>query len=360
MKSSNTSLVLRVCRADGTSQGGFQWPLEVGAEVVAPDWKNTTACGNGLHGWLYGQGDHSCVSYWADDAAKWLVLEVESAGIVMLDGKCKFERCIVRFVGNRTAAAAYVIEHEPQSSNVAVIGASLRVGAKQSGLVGALGTLTGGDHSTLTGGEYSTLTGGEYSTLIGGYGSTLTGGEYSTLIGGYGSTLTGGDHSTMTGGDYSTLTGGYGSTLTGGDHSTMTGGHRSTLTGGDHSTMTGGHRSTLTGGDHSTMTGGHRSTLTGGDHSTMTGGDGSILTGGDHSTMTGGDGSILTGGDHSTMTGGDGSILIGGHRSELRIRYWDSAADRYRTAIAYVGEDGIKPNTAYKLDDNHQFMEVSK
>ena len=248
MNSSNTSLVLRVCRADGTSRGGFQWPLEVGAEVVAPDWKNNTTCGNGLHGWLYGQGDHSCVSYWADDAAKWLVLEVESAGIVMLDGKCKFERCIVRFVGNKTAAAAYVIEHEPQSSNVAVIGASLQVGAKQSGLVGALGTLTGG------------------------YGSILTGG------------------------DYSTLTGGYGSTMTGGDYSTMTGGRRSTMTGGDY----------------------------------------------------------------STLIGGDGSTLSGGHRSELRIRYWDSAAERYRTEIAYVRENGIRPNTAYKLDDNHQFMEVSK
>ena len=232
MNSSSTSLVLRVCRADGTSQGGFQWPLEVGAEVVAPDWKNNTTCGNGLHGWLYGQGDHSCVSYWADDASKWLVLEVESAGIVMLDGKCKFERCIVRFVGEKTAAAAYVIEHEPQSSNVAVIGASLQVGAKQSGLVGALGTLTGGDRSTMTGGDDSILTGGRRSTLIGG--------EYS----------------------------------------------------------------------------------------------------------------ILTGGNRSTMTGGD--------YSELRIRYWDSAAERYRTEIAYVGENGIKPNTAYKLDDNHQFMEVSE
>ena len=217
-----TSLVLRVCRPDGTSHGGFKWPLTVGAEVVAPDWKNNTTCGNGLHGWLYGQGDHSCVSYWADDAAKWLVLEVESSGIQMLSGKCKFERCIVRFVGDKAAAADYLIEHEPQAASVAVIGARLQVGAKHSGLVGALGTLTGGYRSTLTGGDYSTLTGGDYSTLTGGYRSTLTGGDYS----------------------------------------------------------------------------------------------------------------------------------------ELRIRYWDDEAARYRTAIAYVGENGIKARVAYRLDDNHQFVEV--
>ena len=34
--------------------------------------------------------------------------------------------------------------------------------------------------------------------------------------------------------------------------------------------------------------------------------------------------------------------------------------DRINDAIAYVGEDGIKPNVAYKLDDNHNFVEANK
>lgn len=33
--------------------------------------------------------------------------------------------------------------------------------------------------------------------------------------------------------------------------------------------------------------------------------------------------------------------------------------DRINAAIAYVGEDGIRPNVAYKPDDNHQFVEAS-
>ncbi|MEL5850144.1 MAG: hypothetical protein U7M05_12415, partial [Candidatus Igneacidithiobacillus chanchocoensis] len=71
---------------------------------------------------------------------------------------------------------------------------------------------------------------------------------------------------------------------------------------------------------------------------------------GDVSTITAGRDSILTGGIYSTLTAGDGS--------ELRIRYWDNNADRYRTKIGYVGEDGIKPNTPYKLDDKHEFVEA--
>ena len=146
------------------------------------------------------------------------------------------------------------------------------------------------------------------------------------------------------------LTGGNRSTLTGGNRSTLTGGYGSTLTGGYGSTLTGGYGSTLTGGNYATLTGGNRSTLTGGNYSTLTGGDGS--------TLTGGDGSTLTGGDGSTLTGGYGSTLTGGNYSTLQIKWWDHAAFRCRIATAYVGENGIEANTAYKLDDNYQFIKA--
>ena len=227
-----TSLVLRVCRPDMAAYGGFVWPSDVGATVEAPDWRNDNDCGHGLHGWLYGQGDHGCVDHWAKAGAKWLVLEVETDSIVMLGGKCKFPRATVRFVGAKHDAAAYLIAHEPRAASVAVIGARIDVGDGGSAMAGALSTLTGGDGSTLTGG--------------------------------------------------------------------------------------------------------YRSTLTGGDRSTLTGGDGSTLTGGDRSTLTGGDG------------------------AELRIRYWDAKADRWRTAIAYVGENGIKTGVAYRLNGKHEFVEADQ
>lgn len=152
-----TSLVLRVCRADMSSRSGFSWPADVGAEVSAPDWKNNKECGNGLHGWLYGQGDHSCVSYWEDAEAKWMVLEVPSADIVMLDGKCKFPSAVVRFVGTKSAAADFILANEPQALNVAVIGACLKVGDGEVVLVGSLGTATAGNSGTATAGKSGEL-----------------------------------------------------------------------------------------------------------------------------------------------------------------------------------------------------------
>ena len=152
-----TSLVLRVCRSDGTSHGGFQWPMEVGAEVIAPDWKNNAGRGSGLHGWLYGQGDHTCSDHWMHEGARWMVLEVESSGIVMLGGKCKFERCVVRFVGDMADAADYVAKHEPRAAGAVIIGACKQVGDNASAIVGAMGTATAGYRGTATAGEAGEL-----------------------------------------------------------------------------------------------------------------------------------------------------------------------------------------------------------
>ena len=142
----------------------------------------------------------------------------------------------------------------------------------------------------------------------------------------------------------------------GGDRSTLTGGYGSKLTGGNGSKLTGGYGSKLTGGNGSTLTGGDRSTLTGGTCSTLTGGDRSTLTGGYGSKLTGGKYSALTGGDRSTLTGGDDSKLTGGNNSTLIIQYWDK--NKFRIAIAYVGENGILPNVKYKVNDKGKFIEI--
>ena len=288
------SLVLRACRADLTSRDGFSWKNK---HVKAPDWSSAPKCGGGLHGWLNGQGDPDAWGHQDDD--KWLILAVKTSTIVNLGGKVKFPSARKLYVGSKVETASLLASILP-------------------GVPIMFANLTGGDRSILTGGNYSTLTGGNYSTLTGGYGSTLTGGGCSTL--------------------------------TGGHRSTLTGGHRSTLTGGDRSILTGSYGSTLTGGGCSTLTGGYGSTLTGGGGSTLTGGNGSALTGGDRST--------LTGGDCSTLTGGNDSTLTGGNYSTLQIKWWDHVASRGRIATAYVGEDGIEANTAYKLDANYQFIKA--
>jgi hypothetical protein len=280
-----TSLVLRVCAPDMTSRGGFKWP-GVGETVSAPDWKANSECGAGLHGWLYGQGDHGCVDYWQQAEAKWLVLEVRSADIIMLGGKCKFPSAVVRFVGTKSEAADYIVAHEPRAASVDVIGLVRLVGDKQSTLVGALGTATAGEGGTATAGEGGTATAGYRGTATAGEGGTATAGYRGTATAGYRGTATAGNYGTATAGNYGTATAGYRGTATAGE-----------------------------GG-----------------------------------TATAGEGGTATAGNYGTATAGEGG--------ELRIQQWDSKSDRYRTRIGYVGEDGIKAETKYQLDDAGKFVEV--
>ncbi len=201
-----TALVLRTCSADMTSYGGFQWPNEVGAVVEAPDWKKNYECGNGLHGWLFGQGDHGCSSSINEEGAKWLVVEVILSDTIALGGKVKFPRCTIRHIGDKASATQFLEENEQRAKDVAVIGACRQVGEKSVVQVGALGTASAGNEGTASAGYKGTASAGE--------------------------------------------------------------------------------------------------------------------------------------------------------KGEIRIRYWDKKAERYRTVIGYIGEDGLEPNTPYKLDDNRKFVKA--
>jgi hypothetical protein len=302
-------LFLRTCNSDGTSYGGFKWNLEIGGITEAPDWNPELECGGGLHGLLHGKGDGENLDHSKDSL--WMACEALGP-IVDLENKIKTSKAKTLFVGDLKGATDFLIG----------------AGCNPSEVVGAF--ITGGDSSKIIGADWSTLTGGDDSIITGGRWSTLTGGRWSTV--------TGGDNSIITGGNWSTLTGG--------NYSSVTGGEYSTLTGGNWSTLKGGHWSTVTDGNYSSVTGGDYSNVTGGKYSTVTGGNGSIVTGGYHSTVTGGDGSTVTGGEYSTVTGGDGSILS--------LKWFDGK--RTRIVTAYVGEDGIEPNVAYKLDDNGKFV----
>lgn len=151
--SQETALVLRTCSADLTSHGGFQWPDKIGAVVEAPDWKKDNKCGHGLHGWLFGQGDHDCSSTVGDTDAKWLVVEVDLSDLIALGGKVKFPRCTIRHIGDRASATKFLIANEPRAAGVEVIGATLQAGDKDLCQVGAYGTATAGNWGTATAGE---------------------------------------------------------------------------------------------------------------------------------------------------------------------------------------------------------------
>ena len=128
-------LVLRTCRPDMSSYGGFRWPES--GPVACPDWSPRPVCGQGLHGLLWGEGDGALLS-WAPEC-RWLVVEVTAADVVELSGKVKFPAGVVVFCGDRLEATTYLSEH----------------GGAGRAIVG--GTATAGDGGTATAGVGGTL-----------------------------------------------------------------------------------------------------------------------------------------------------------------------------------------------------------
>ncbi|WP_205870440.1 hypothetical protein [Pseudomonas aeruginosa] len=230
--SQETALVLRTCSADLASHGGFQWPDKIGAVVEAPDWEKDNKCGHGLHGWLFGQGDHGCSSTVDDADAKWLVVEVDLSDLIALGGKVKFPRCTIRHIGDRASATQFLIANEPRAAGVAVIGATLQAGDKELCQVGAYGAATAGDKGTATAGYKGTATAGDWGTATAGDKGTATAGNWGTA--------TAGDKGTATAGYKGTATAGNWGTATAGDKGTATAGYKGTATAGNWGTATAG------------------------------------------------------------------------------------------------------------------------
>lgn len=80
---------------------------------------------------------------------------------------------------------------------------------------------------------------------------------------------------------------------------------------------------------------------------------------------TGIHGSASATGDHgsASATGREGTALSfhiaeAGENGTIIIKWLDDKSNRFRVRVGYVGEDGIKPNTKYRLNDKHEFEEV--
>ena len=58
-----------------------------------------------------------------------------------------------------------------------------------------------------------------------------------------------------------------------------------------------------------------------------------------------------------TATAGDCGTATAGDRGTIQIKYYDG--NRYRFAVGYVGEDGIEPNVAYRVDGG-QLVKATK
>ena len=97
---------------------------------------------------------------------------------------------------------------------------------------------------------------------------------------------------------------------------------------------------------------------TAGDRGNATAGDRGTATAGDRGTATAGDWGTATAGDEGTATAGYWGTATAGDEGTIVIKY--HYGNRYRLKVGYIGDDGLMPNTAYRLDDNNNFVEVGK
>ena len=101
-------------------------------------------------------------------------------------------------------------------------------------------------------------------------------------------------------------------------------------------------------GDKQHAIAGYKGTATAGNYGKAMAGDYGKATAGDWGTATAGYG--------GTATAGYGGKATAGEMGRISILDWDG--NRYREVIGYVGENGIEPNVAYKLNDKHEFIKA--
>ena len=175
-------LLLRTCHADSTAHGGFQWPLEVGATVEAPDWDPSPRCGGGLHGLPWGLGDATLLN-WSPEAVG-IVFSAAAQEVVDIDGaKAKVRAARVEFVGPLKAAAEWLYSQQDDRTRVGVCGtASAGAGGTASAgyrghaIVGAGGTASAGYDGTAIAGDRGTASAlGEGTAIAGDRGTASAG-----------------------------------------------------------------------------------------------------------------------------------------------------------------------------------------
>lgn len=153
-------LILRTCQPDGTSHGGFKWPMS--GQVEAPDWQDTIVCGHGLHGLPWGVGGSGYLS-WNDKANNGWVAIVDTRaggyrhGSGELQNKCKFQRAeVILTNADREKCCALLMKHAPQ---LLAINWSTQTAGNAS-------TQKAGNESTQTAGAASTQKAGKNSAQV--------------------------------------------------------------------------------------------------------------------------------------------------------------------------------------------------
>ena len=127
---------------------------------------------------------------------------------------------------------------------------------------------------------------------------------------------------------------------------------------GDFGQATAGEEGHAIAGKHGQATAGDFGRAIVGDYGQATAGEGGQATAGNYGQATAGDLGQAIAGDYGRATADNGGKATAGIGGIIAIQWWDMTAQRNRLAVGYPGENGIKPNTPYKLDHTGRFVEV--
>jgi hypothetical protein len=138
-----------------------------------------------------------------------------------------------------------------------------------------------------------------------------------------------------------------GATVTAGDYGRAIVGDYGRATVGKHGRATAGDRGIAIVGDHGAATAGNYATACAGERGRATAGTRGRASAGDRGRVSAGDDGIAIVGDHGAATAGYRGRVSAGDNGTLCL--WEYDGHRRRLRVAYVGENGIKPNVPYRL-----------
>jgi O-acetyl-ADP-ribose deacetylase (regulator of RNase III) len=381
-------LVLRTCDKDFKSYGGFQWPRE--GYVEAPDFRNNTECGHGLHGLLDGWGNLDLLDWGIDAVA--MVVETDRSLIIDLGDKVKFPCGYVKKTGTLAALIgefrcdAAKIKKEVEDLEKTVGTASHLNSQSASGddsQLSASGwnsqlSASGWNSQLSASGDDSQLSasGDDSQLSASGWNSQLSASGNRSQLSASGDdsklSASGDDSKLSASGDDSQLSAsGWNSQLSAsGNRSQLSAsGNRSKLSasGDDSQLSASGDDSQLSasGDDSQLSASGWNSQLSAsGNRSKLSasGNRSKLSASGDDSQLSasGWNSQLSASGKSSLVVGASiGCVVSAGENGALVLSRWVEGEKRYRVTVAYVGENGIKADTNYRLNEAGEFEEVA-
>jgi len=330
-----TELMLRTCDSDLRSWDSFKWPES--GPVEAPDWDPAPRCGGGLHGLLWGKGNGGELLDWRVPA-KWLVCEINSEDIVHIPGgKIKVPRATVVHCGDQLSATNYLIAHGGKGR---IDGASVAAGHNT--------TIETGEHGSATVGHHSTAFAGNYGTAVAGEEGIATTRNLGTSKVGKHGTASSLNYGTSIAGEYGEAIARECGVAVAGDRGLAETGFKGKSLSGYGGTSIVGFGGTAVSGDEGTSIADDSGVAISGYHGKSSSGRYGKSDSGTYGTSRTGSRGRASAGLQGTASAGEGG--------EIQILWVD--VETTQTLVGHIGEDGLLPDTKYKVGVGGKFCKV--